>query len=145
MTVRGCLNEIELEYVLAQRMHGNFNNLHEAYAVILEEVDELWEAVKLKRSQGSLAHIRREAIQIAAMAMKTALHCDVVSPESLPPYPQTLEELAEAQGVKPMMNVRETLFGTWPDREEVLAEARREERERCIEIVRGMNWRDRPS
>jgi hypothetical protein len=48
---------------------------------------------------------------------------------------QTLDALAEAQGVKPMMNVRETLFGSWPDREEVLAEARRSVWEKCRKIV----------
>jgi hypothetical protein len=33
------------------------------------------------------------------------------------------------------MNVRETLFGSWPDREEVLAEARRSVWEKCRKIV----------
>jgi hypothetical protein len=48
-----------------------------------------------------------------------------IASKPVPPYPQTLDELAEAQGVEPMRDVREKLFGTCPDAAEAVAEARR--------------------
>ena len=43
---------------------------HEGYAILLEEVDELWELVRVKQLQHDYVAMRREAIQIAAMAMR---------------------------------------------------------------------------
>lgn len=47
-----------------------FNSAHEGYATLLEEVDELWEHVKVKQRDRNLAEMRAEAIQVAAMAVK---------------------------------------------------------------------------
>ena len=47
------------------------NSPHEGYAVLLEEVDELWDHVKADTGRSSEA--RKEAIQIAAMAMRYVL------------------------------------------------------------------------
>lgn len=44
-----------------------FNSPHEGYAVLLEEVDELWYEIK---SGGSNDRMKEEAIQVAAMAIK---------------------------------------------------------------------------
>lgn len=53
-------------------VHGSeFRSLHEAYAVIFEEVDELWEIAKQKRRDRDPAALRVELIQIATMAIKT--------------------------------------------------------------------------
>jgi hypothetical protein len=49
---------------------------HEGYAVILEELDELWQHVKANTGRSAAA--RDEAIQIAAMAMRYVL--DVTPP-----------------------------------------------------------------
>lgn len=46
------------------------HSAHEGYAVILEEVDELWDEVKKKREDRSKRKMRDECIQIAAMAIK---------------------------------------------------------------------------
>lgn len=49
---------------------------HEAFAVLLEEVDELWDAVKLnQKSIGRATLIQREAIQVAAMAIRLIAEC----------------------------------------------------------------------
>lgn len=53
------------------KVHGeSFSSLHEAYAVILEELDEVWEVTKLKRKNRDREELRKEFVQIAAMAVK---------------------------------------------------------------------------
>lgn len=55
---------------------GAFHNAHEGYAVLLEEVDELWEAVKLNQNRPERdQRIRDEAIQVAAMAIRLVIDC----------------------------------------------------------------------
>lgn len=48
------------------------NSAHEGYAVLLEEVHELWEHVKTNQKKRYLADMRKEAIQVAAMALRFA-------------------------------------------------------------------------
>lgn len=54
----------------ANTMHGGFTNIHEAYAVLLEEVDEFWELVRLKKIHREPYKVREELVQIAAMCGK---------------------------------------------------------------------------
>ncbi len=49
-----------------------FISAHQGYAVLLEEVDELWELVKLKPDIRDATAMTKEAIQIAAMAIRFA-------------------------------------------------------------------------
>ncbi len=49
-----------------------FNSAHEAFAVLSEEVDELWAHVKTNQKKRDLSAMRKEAIQVAAMAMRFA-------------------------------------------------------------------------
>ncbi len=49
-----------------------FNSAHEAYAVLLEEVDELWDHVKSNQLRRDVSAMRRECIQVAAMALRFA-------------------------------------------------------------------------
>ena len=64
------LKIILAEFTSAASKHGPLNSLHEAYSVILEEVDELWEQVKLKQRLRNTANIKTEFRQIAAMALR---------------------------------------------------------------------------
>ena len=41
------MKTIEREKKDAEEKYGHFNSAHEVYAVLLEEVDEFWELVKL--------------------------------------------------------------------------------------------------
>jgi hypothetical protein len=60
------LSDVRREVERATGLHGSFNSAHEGYAVLLEEVDELWDEVKCNNR--ILA--RAEAIQVAAMAVR---------------------------------------------------------------------------
>ena len=51
--------------------YGAFHSFHEAYGVLKEEVDELWDEIKIR--EYDCDRIYQEAIQVAAMARKIAL------------------------------------------------------------------------
>lgn len=63
-----AINEVSAELARAVRKFGAFHSGHEGYAVILEELDELWDEVKAK--QQNVAMMRAEAAQVAAMALR---------------------------------------------------------------------------
>ena len=52
----------------ASRRYPSFHSLHEGYAVLKEEVDELWEEIKKKDRDPE--QLRKEAIQVGAMALR---------------------------------------------------------------------------
>lgn len=61
----------------AARKWPPFNSAHEGYAVLAEEVDELWDHVKTNQKRRDLAAMRAEAIQVAAMALRFVVDvCD---------------------------------------------------------------------
>jgi glutamyl-tRNA reductase len=73
------LDEIGDELREAMNKHAPLNSAHEAYAVILEELDEFWDEVKKKREQRSKYAMRRELIQVAAMCVRTILDVGLTS------------------------------------------------------------------
>lgn len=66
--IQGILDDVRIELLNATQKFGKFNSAHEGYAVILEELDELWEEIKFKGSTPQ--RTRAEAIQVAAMAVR---------------------------------------------------------------------------
>lgn len=65
------------ELVKAREKWPAFNSAHEGYGVLLEEVDELWEHIKVNQKRRDLRAMRKEAIQVAAMALRFAVEvCD---------------------------------------------------------------------
>jgi len=68
--------EIDDEISRAKRHGEKFASLHEAYGVILEEVDEVWDITKQKKRDRDAVHLRSELIQIAAMAIKAIQSMD---------------------------------------------------------------------
>jgi hypothetical protein len=69
--------EVMDELFRATDKFGSFNSAHEGYAVLAEEVDELWDEVKKNSKTRSKDLMRAEAIQVAAMAMRFVLDvCD---------------------------------------------------------------------
>jgi hypothetical protein len=70
------LKETKAELDQAIAAYPPFNSAHEGYAVLLEEVDELWAEVRAKQGTWSRPElIKREAIQVAAMALRLILDC----------------------------------------------------------------------
>jgi len=55
----------------ATSLYVPFHSGYEGYAVILEELDELWDDVRMAKSfQDRRAGYKREATQVAAMALR---------------------------------------------------------------------------
>lgn len=46
------------------------NSAHEGYAVLAEEVDELWDHVKVKQGSRNIPEMTYEAVQVATMALR---------------------------------------------------------------------------
>jgi hypothetical protein len=64
---------VSAELISATNKFGPINSLHEGYAIILEELDEFWDAVKSKESDS--LDILMELVQVAAMCQRTAMDC----------------------------------------------------------------------
>jgi hypothetical protein len=65
-----ALMEVLAEFERATLINGSFHSAHEAYAIMLEEVDELWDEVKKNSSKRDYNNMRLEAVQIAAVALR---------------------------------------------------------------------------
>jgi hypothetical protein len=57
---------MELEATRAAEEFPGFHSMHEGYAVILEELDEMWEAIKSNDREAAF----QEAVQVGAMAAR---------------------------------------------------------------------------
>jgi cation transport regulator ChaB len=69
------LSEIGDEVTRAVNLYPKFNSAHEGYAVLLEEVDELWDEVKKSPKRRDYDAMRTEAMQVAAMAVRLMMDC----------------------------------------------------------------------
>lgn len=70
---RRVLWEIQTEYEKARLKFDKMRGPHEGYAVILEELDEMWDDIKGNNPTG----MRKEAVQIGAMVLAFILEvCD---------------------------------------------------------------------
>lgn len=68
-----ALIDLDEEIFRAVGMHNWSGSAHEGWAVIFEEVDELWEEIRKRNTDRDKDHMRREAIQIAATAIRFAV------------------------------------------------------------------------
>lgn len=69
--------DIDIEFKRATSLYPKFNSRHEGYAILLEELDELWVEVKKHHQKDLSAKIlmRKEAVQCAAMCMRFIYDC----------------------------------------------------------------------
>lgn len=63
-----AVKEAGAELSRAMGKHPPMRGPHEGYAVILEELDELWEEIKMQNIDQEA--MRKEALQVAAMALR---------------------------------------------------------------------------
>ena len=70
-TLDKLLTDLRAEVLRAMAKHKPINSPHEGYAVIQEEVDELWDRVKIDKGRDWDARV--EALQIAAMGLRYVL------------------------------------------------------------------------
>lgn len=65
------------EAVRAKRLYsGDFHSAHEGFAVLKEEVDELWDEVRCRVIDRDA--LRKECIQVGAMASRFLVDLDLV-------------------------------------------------------------------
>lgn len=69
--VSQAVNEVYAELQRTTALYGPFASTHEGYAIIKEELDELWEVIRLHGQPPEA--LRREATQVAAMALRFML------------------------------------------------------------------------
>ena len=62
------LIEVDNEITRATQKHKPMNSAHEGYAVIKEELEELWDEIKKQNPSKTLMH--KEALHVAAMALR---------------------------------------------------------------------------
>lgn len=67
--LRIALQDVKGEVIRATKKFSTFNSAHEGYAVILEELDEMFDAIKANQN----GKARAEAVQVAAMAVRFIL------------------------------------------------------------------------
>lgn len=72
-TIRTLAFECTAELMISMEAYPKFNSAHEGFSVLAEEVDELWDHVKTNQKRRDIEAMRKEAIQVAAMAMRFAL------------------------------------------------------------------------
>lgn len=67
--------EILTEAIGASIEYAPFNNAHEGLAVLWEEFEELKREVFKKQSNYDMARMKKEAIQVGAMALRFIYDC----------------------------------------------------------------------
>ena len=70
-----AITDVTAELRLASRKFPAFHSAHEGYAVLLEEVEELKTEVFKNQKRRDMAVMRKEAVQVAAMALRFILDC----------------------------------------------------------------------
>lgn len=73
MEINEILQDVFKETETAVNQWPKFNSVHEGYAVLAEEVDELWQHVKTNQKKRKIAEMKKECIQVAAMAVRFSL------------------------------------------------------------------------
>lgn len=66
------MDEIKRAFQKFPRKHAS---AHEGFAVLKEELDELWDEVKINPKNRIKANMRKEAKQVAAMAIRFMVEC----------------------------------------------------------------------
>jgi len=93
-----AMDKVYHEYLLAMSSNPPFNTAHEGWAVIKEEMDELWDLVKSNKKPHGRATLdmETEATQVAAMAVRFLIDlCPVDEDETIEEYSARAREMPE--------------------------------------------------
>lgn len=71
--IRRFMADLLNEYTRARAQYGTYASHHEAYAVLLEEVQECWDEVRKHDGPEDPAALYRELVQVAQVAMAWAV------------------------------------------------------------------------
>lgn len=63
---------VDRELTAARANFRDMASAHEAFAILKEEVDELWERVRMKQADRTYEGFEHELVQVAAMAQRFA-------------------------------------------------------------------------
>lgn len=74
MRAASFLAAVHQEWQRAETIYAPLHSAHEAYAVILEELEEFWEQVRLKDTLREPVLMYEELVQVAAMCLRTVLN-----------------------------------------------------------------------
>lgn len=69
--IDAALMTVRTELIRATEKFGAFKSRHEGFAILKEEVDELWDDIKANRGEAA----QKEAVQVAAMAVRYLVDC----------------------------------------------------------------------
>lgn len=97
-----ALREVAGELAFASMRFTPFASAHEGAAIIREEFEELWDAVK----RDDLVEARKEARQVAAMAMRFLMEIDERAPGEKEKLRQGTDAVAQPQPTFPTRNPR---------------------------------------
>lgn len=70
MNTNKAIQLILAEYDIAHEKYIPMLSPHEGYAIILEELDELWDEIKKKPDKVSKDRLKKEVTQVGAMALR---------------------------------------------------------------------------
>lgn len=70
--MKSFIEQVADEVASAKAAFPPFASEHEGYAILLEEVDELWDEVKVNQKLRDYPKMFRELVQVAAMAQRMA-------------------------------------------------------------------------
>ena len=70
MEEKVIIQAIVAEFRRASLLYPEFHSNHEGYAVIKEEIDELWDEIKKSKELRGNERIRKELIQVGAMVVR---------------------------------------------------------------------------
>lgn len=69
--IQTVIGKLVRELARATENHGPIASKHEGYSLILEELDEAWDEIKLRETDRTA--LTNKLIQVAAMALRTIL------------------------------------------------------------------------
>ena len=68
--MESAIKEVMDELIVAMEKHPSMRSPHEGFAILNEEVDELWDEIRRPQDIHDRERMREECVQVAAMAIR---------------------------------------------------------------------------